>query len=56
MLRDGGNDPQQRKTALTLLDMALGRPGSHYNFLGHRPSNPLADREQTGSGHWQVQK
>ena len=51
MLRDGGNDPQQRKTALALLDMALGRPGSHYNFLGHRPSNPLADREQTGSGH-----
>lgn len=50
MLRDAGNDPAQRKTALTLLDMALGRPGSHYNFLGHRPSNPIADREQTGSG------
>lgn len=50
MLRDAGNDPQQRKTALALLDMALGRPGSHYNFLGHRPSNPLVDREQTGSG------
>jgi putative protease len=51
MLRDAGNDPAQRKAALGLLEMALGRPGSHYNFLGHRPSNPIADREQTASGH-----
>lgn len=51
MLRDEGSDPLQRKSAQTLLEMALGRPGSHYNFLGHRPSNPIADREQTGSGH-----
>ncbi len=51
LLRDGGNDPAQRKMAVELLDMALGRPGSHYNFLGHRPSNPVADRDQTGSGH-----
>ena len=51
MLRDEGDDPQRRKTALELLNMALGRPSSHYNFLGHRPSNPIADREQTASGH-----
>ncbi len=51
MLRDSGNDPAQRKMAVELLEMALGRPTSHYNFLGHRPSNPIADREQTGSGH-----
>ncbi|NCD25674.1 MAG: U32 family peptidase [Deltaproteobacteria bacterium] len=51
LLRDAGNDPAQRKMAVELLDMALGRPGSHYNFLGHRPANPIADREQTGSGH-----
>ena len=51
LLRDGGNDPAQRKMAVELLEMALGRPGSHYNFLGHRPSNPVADRDQTGSGH-----
>jgi U32 family peptidase len=42
--------PVQRKAALGLLDMALGRPSSHYNFLGHRPSNPIVDREQTASG------
>ncbi len=50
MLRDEGNDPVRRKAALELLDMALGRPSTHYNFLGHRPSNPVADREQTASG------
>jgi putative protease len=51
MLRDEGGDPVRRKAAQGLLEMALGRPGSHYNFLGHRPSNPIADREQTASGH-----
>lgn len=50
MLRDAGDDPVQRKAALGLLEMALGRPSSHYNFLGHRPSNPIVDREQTASG------
>lgn len=50
LLRDAGDDPQQRKTALDLLAMALSRPGSHYNFLGHRPSSPLVSRDQTGSG------
>ena len=50
LLRDAGDDPQKRKVAVDLLHMALGRPGSHYNFLGHRPSSPLASREQTGSG------
>lgn len=50
MLRDAGDDPVRRKAAQGLLDMALGRPSSHYNFLGHRPSNPIADREQTASG------
>lgn len=51
LLRDAGDDPIQRRAATELLEMALGRPGSHYNFLGHRPSNPIGDREQTGSGH-----
>lgn len=50
MLRDEGHEPKQRRAAQELLEMALGRPGSHYNFLGHRPSNPIVDREQTGSG------
>lgn len=50
LLRDAGDDPQQRKMALEFLHLALGRPGSHYNFLGHRPSNPLVSRDQTGSG------
>ena len=50
MLRDEGKDPQAKKTALGLLEMALGRPGTHYNFLPHRPYNPVDTKTQTGSG------
>lgn len=52
MLRDHGQNPEQRKSAQELLTMALGRPTSHYRFLGHRPSNPIGDREHTGSGQF----
>lgn len=52
MLRDQGHDPAQRKSAQELLTMALGRATSHYRFLGHRPSNPISDREHTGSGQF----
>ena len=31
MLRDHGTDPQMKKTALGLLQRALGRPNTHYN-------------------------
>ncbi len=50
MLRDQGADPNMKKTALALLSRALGRPGTHFNFLPQRPQNPLPVDGQTGSG------
>ncbi len=50
MLRDQFSDPQAKRAALKLLEMALGRPGTHYNFLPQRPQNPLNAERQTGSG------
>ncbi|MCP3954043.1 MAG: U32 family peptidase, partial [Desulfobacterales bacterium] len=50
MLRDEFSDPQAKRAALKLLEMALGRPGTHYNFLPQRPQNPLNAERQTGSG------
>jgi putative protease len=50
MLRDQGADPQTKKTATGLLGQALGRPGTHYNFLPQRPWNPVDPDKQTGSG------
>jgi len=50
MLRDEGHDPKIRKDAQALLDQALGRPGTRYNFLSHRRYNPLDSDRQTGSG------
>jgi putative protease len=50
MLRDEFSDPQSKRAALKLLEMALGRPGTHYNFLPQRPQNPLNAARQTGSG------
>ncbi|MBU1171242.1 MAG: U32 family peptidase [Proteobacteria bacterium] len=50
MLRDQGQDPQAKKTALGLLSQALGRPVTHYGFLSQRPQNPVNTDIQTGSG------
>jgi putative protease len=50
ILRDHGNDPKMKKQALTLLSYALGRTGTHYNFLPQRPQNPVSIDTQTGSG------
>jgi putative protease len=50
MLRDQGQDPQAKKTALGLLGQALGRPATHYGFLSQRPQNPVDTGIQTGSG------
>jgi putative protease len=50
LLRDHGGDPQAKKDALHFLSRALGRPGTHYNFLPQRPQNPVNSAEQTGSG------
>jgi putative protease len=50
MLRDHAGDPKIKKEALHLLSYALGRPGTHYNFLPQRPQNPVNLNHQTGSG------
>lgn len=49
-LRDEGDDPKAKKNALELLEMALGRTATHYNFLPQRPQNPVRTDIQTGSG------
>ncbi|MBC2716484.1 MAG: U32 family peptidase [Desulfobacteraceae bacterium] len=50
LLRDNFDDPKAKKTALAFLDYALGRKGTHYNFLPQRPQNPVNLSIQTGSG------
>lgn len=50
ILRDHGNDPKEKKTAVELLERALGRKGTHYHFLPQRPWNPVTSDGQTGSG------
>lgn len=50
MLRDGGDDATTRKAAMSLLEQALGRKGSHYGFLPQRKHNPTDPSSQTGSG------
>jgi putative protease len=50
LLRDHSDDPKAKKTALGFLDYALGRKGTHYNFLPQRPQNPIDTAIQTGSG------
>ncbi|MFH1156745.1 MAG: U32 family peptidase [Pseudomonadota bacterium] len=50
LLRDHGHDPAQKKTALGFLEYAMGRPGTHYNFLSQRPQVPLKKDMETGSG------
>jgi len=50
MLRDAGGNPSAKKEALGLLMLALGRPGTHYNFLPQRPQNPVKADVHTGSG------
>ncbi|NJB68895.1 putative protease [Desulfobaculum xiamenense] len=50
LLRDKGDDPEARKTALSLLEQSLGRRGSHYMFLPQRPYVPTDPARQTASG------
>lgn len=50
MLRDQFSDARTKRAALKLLEMALGRSGTHYNFLPQRPQNPVNADRQTGSG------
>jgi putative protease len=50
LLRDHGHEPQRKKEALALLDYALGRSTTHYNFLPQRPQPAVPSGEPTGSG------
>ncbi len=50
MLRDNPQDAQAKKTAVDLLDQALGRPTSHSLFLPQRPFQPIQPKEETSSG------
>ncbi len=50
MLRDFGNDPQKRKTALSYLDQALSRITTHALFLPQRPQMPVQLGTDTASG------
>lgn len=49
-LRDHGQDPALKKAALEMLAYALGRAGTHYNFLPQRPQAPVQGGAQTASG------
>lgn len=50
LLRDNPGDAQARKTATSLLEQALGRPGTHYAFLPQRAGTPVDTSMQSGSG------
>jgi U32 family peptidase len=50
MLRDEGQSPDAKKSAIGLLEQALGRPGTHYHFLPQRPQNPVNTQIDSGSG------
>jgi putative protease len=50
LLRDHGQDAQRKKEALALLAYALGREGTHYNFLPQRPQRAVPTGGPTGSG------
>jgi putative protease len=50
LLRDEGATPDARKQAQDLLEQALSRPGTHYNFLPQRKQVPVNLQDQTGSG------
>jgi len=50
ILRDAAESVRERKEAARLLEMALGRPGSHAGFLPQRSYIPLDAANQQGSG------
>jgi len=54
ILRDIDDQPESRaqvkKTAVALLEQALGRPGTHYHFLPQKSQKAVDIKFQTGSG------
>ncbi|MBF0450102.1 MAG: U32 family peptidase [Candidatus Magnetomorum sp.] len=51
ILRDHGFEPGGKKEALSLLEYALGRDTTHYQFLPQRPFHPISTEMDTGSGY-----
>ncbi|WP_028574745.1 U32 family peptidase [Desulfonatronovibrio hydrogenovorans] len=52
IIRDNPDDPKARKESLNLLDLALGRKFSHYNFLPQRPFIPIDPKQEPASGRF----
>lgn len=50
MLRDNPHDPQARKTAEGILEMALGRNPTRARFLPQHSNGPTSPDDQTSSG------
>ncbi len=50
LLRDNPEDPDAKKEAQGLLEQALGRETTHYNFLPQRPFVPLSPHKEPASG------
>ncbi|EFI33568.1 peptidase U32 [Desulfonatronospira thiodismutans ASO3-1] len=50
LLRDNPDDADTKKEAQGLLEQALGRKSTHYNFLPQRPFVPLSPAREPGSG------
>jgi putative protease len=50
LLRDQSADPTARKTAVSLLEQALGRPSTHGVFLPQRAHPPVKPSQETASG------
>lgn len=50
LLRGNPGDAETRKTAFSLIEQALGRPGTHGVFLPQRPYPPVKPGLETASG------
>ncbi len=50
LLRDNPGDNEAKKSALSCLEYAMGRGGTHYHFLPQRPWSPIDINSQTASG------
>ena len=52
ILRDRPDDARARKEAVSLLELALGREFTHYNFLPQRPYVPIDPKREPASGRF----
>ncbi|MFP4399823.1 MAG: U32 family peptidase [Desulfonatronovibrio sp.] len=52
ILRDNPDSSKARKEAVELLNLALGRQFTHYNFLPQRPFVPIDPKREPASGNF----